>query len=101
MGRVVSYVAEIDRDETGTFVGYFPDVRGCVAQGKTLDDIQGSLKGALSLHLHVREDRGMPLPEARYQRRRFRNPFKREQYVTVTVDLDEPIQYVDPAKAFQ
>jgi predicted RNase H-like HicB family nuclease len=46
------------------FGGYAPDVPGCIATAKTLEQMRTMLKGALEAHLQWLEDDGDPIPTA-------------------------------------
>ncbi len=54
MKRVFDVI--IEKDETGYFVATVPAIRGCVSQGKTLDEAKRNIVEAIELML---ED---PLP---------------------------------------
>ena len=45
------------------YSAYSPDVPGCVATGRTLDDTTRSMREALEGHLEVMADYGEPAPE--------------------------------------
>jgi predicted RNase H-like HicB family nuclease len=51
----------IDRDEDGVFVVECPSIPGCVSQGKTKEEALENIKEAITLCLHVRAEKGMPL----------------------------------------
>jgi predicted RNase H-like HicB family nuclease len=46
------------------FGGYAPDVPGCIATAKTIEQVREQLKGALEAHLQWLENDGDPIPEA-------------------------------------
>jgi predicted RNase H-like HicB family nuclease len=46
------------------FSGYAPDVPGCIATAKTLEEIRIQLKGALESHLQWLHDAGDSIPAA-------------------------------------
>ncbi len=53
----------IEKDEDGFFVGEAPQLRGCYAQGRTLDELMSNVREAIALAL---EDEGQTvesLPE--------------------------------------
>jgi len=43
---------------------YSPDVPGCIATGKTLDDVRKMFQEALEFHLDGLKKEGLPIPEA-------------------------------------
>lgn len=46
------------------FGGYAPDVPGCIATAKTIEQVRDQLKSALEAHLQWLEDDGDPIPKA-------------------------------------
>ena len=40
-----------------------PDVLGCVATGKTIEEVKKNITGALLLHLEGLEEDGLPSPK--------------------------------------
>lgn len=50
----------IQRDEDGMYVGRVPELKGCISQGETLDELMRNMKEAIELCLEVqssKEDR--------------------------------------------
>lgn len=45
------------------YAAYAPDVPGCIATGKTVEDVTRNIREALELHLEVGRERGEPIPE--------------------------------------
>ncbi len=45
------YYVVIERDEDGFFVGEVPYLRGCYAQGRTLDELLQNIREVISLCL--------------------------------------------------
>ena len=45
------------------YSGYFPDLPGCVATGKTLDELKQRMREALELHLRGMREDGLPIPQ--------------------------------------
>lgn len=41
----------VERDEDGFFVGEVPQLRGCYAQGRTLDELMTNIREAIELCL--------------------------------------------------
>jgi predicted RNase H-like HicB family nuclease len=51
--------------ETGkrNYSAYLPDLPGCVATGKTLDEVRERMREAIELHLAGMREDGLPIPE--------------------------------------
>ncbi len=47
------FTAIIEQDEDGMYIGRVPQLRGCVTQGETLDELIENLKDAIKLYLEV------------------------------------------------
>jgi predicted RNase H-like HicB family nuclease len=58
------YLIVIEKSETG-FSAYSPDVLGCIATGKTLDQIMENMKSALAFHLRGLLEDGEEIPKPR------------------------------------
>ncbi len=50
------YHVLIEQDEDGVFVGKVPELRGCVSQGDTLDELMKNIREAIELCLEVKND---------------------------------------------
>lgn len=50
------FTAIIEKDEDGMYVGRVPQLRGCVSQGKTIDELIKRLKDAAKLCLDEEND---------------------------------------------
>ena len=48
------YHVLIEQDEDGVFVGKVPELRGCVSQGDTLDELMKNIREAIELCLEVK-----------------------------------------------
>ena len=55
------YAIVIEKAE-GNYSAYVPDLPGCVATGKTIPDVQQSIREAVELHLAGMREDGIPLP---------------------------------------
>jgi predicted RNase H-like HicB family nuclease len=44
----------IEQDEDGVYVGRVPELKGCISQGDTLDELMKNIKEAIELCLEVR-----------------------------------------------
>jgi len=50
--------------ETGqrNYSAYLPDLPGCIATGKTLDEVRQRMREAIELHLAGMREDGLPIP---------------------------------------
>ncbi len=50
--------------ESGTrnYSAYVPDLPGCVATGRTLEDVRENLRQAIAMHLEGMREDGEPIP---------------------------------------
>ena len=56
------YAIVIEKAENN-YAAYVPDLPGCIATGKTVEETEELIRGAIEFHLRgVRED-GLPIPE--------------------------------------
>lgn len=55
------------------FSAYVPDLPGCVATGKTLEEVEREIQEAIEFHLEGMRADGLPIPE----------PSSRVEYVEV------------------
>ncbi len=55
------YLIVIEETATG-FSAYSPDVPGCVAAGRTRDDVEASMREAIAFHLDGLREDGQPAP---------------------------------------
>ena len=56
------YLIAIARTATG-YSAHCPDVLGCAAVGKTIDEVIGNMKEALELHFEGMMEDGEPIPK--------------------------------------
>jgi predicted RNase H-like HicB family nuclease len=56
------YAVVIERSETG-FGAYVPDLPGCVAVGKTRDEVVDLIQEAIEFHIEGLKDDGHAVPE--------------------------------------
>ena len=51
--------------ETGkrNYSAYIPDVPGCVATGKTVEEVRQRIREAIELHLAGMREDGLPIPQ--------------------------------------
>ena len=51
-------------EETGTgYSGHSPDLDGCVATGRTREEVEREMQGAIAFHLEGMAQNGEPIPE--------------------------------------
>ncbi|HEY2975564.1 MAG TPA: type II toxin-antitoxin system HicB family antitoxin [Pyrinomonadaceae bacterium] len=58
----MQYAMIIEKGETN-YSAYFPDLPGCIATGKTLDEVKQRMSEALEMHLRGMREDGLPIPE--------------------------------------
>ena len=51
----------IEQDEDGGYVGKVPELRGCLSQGDTLDELMKNIKEAIELCLEVESEEKKPI----------------------------------------
>ena len=56
-------VPVILEDATTNWAGYAPDLPGCIATGKTIEETVVRLKEAMRLHLELMREDGDEIPE--------------------------------------
>ena len=51
--------------ETGerNYSAYLPDLPGCIATGKTVEEVRKRMREAIELHLAGMREDGLPIPE--------------------------------------
>ena len=51
--------------ETGreNYSAYLPDLPGCIATGKTIEELKQHMREAIELHLDGMREDGLPIPE--------------------------------------
>ncbi|MDQ6908058.1 MAG: type II toxin-antitoxin system HicB family antitoxin [Chloroflexota bacterium] len=45
------------------YSAYVPDLPGCIATGRTLDEVRENIRGAMEMHVGAMIEDGDPLPE--------------------------------------
>ncbi len=66
------YAIVIEKGE-GNYGAYVPDLPGCVATGRTIEETERSIQEAIEFHLEGMRADGLPIPE----------PSSRVEYVEV------------------
>lgn len=56
------YAMIIEKGERN-YSAYLPDLPGCVATGKTVEEIKQRMREAVELHLRGMREDGLPIPE--------------------------------------
>jgi predicted RNase H-like HicB family nuclease len=60
--REMKYLIVIEQTDTG-YSACAPDVPGCVATGRTRDEVEREMKGAVAFHLDGLKAEGMAIPQ--------------------------------------
>lgn len=60
----MQYTVIIEKEPTTDWGAYVPDLPGCVAVGKTQEEVESSIREAIELHLRGMREDGDPIPEA-------------------------------------
>ena len=58
----MKYVVVFEKADRN-YAAYVPDLPGCVATGKTRDDVERLIREAVSMHLEAMREQGQPAPE--------------------------------------
>ncbi len=58
------YLVIIEQAE-GNLSAYSPDLAGCVATGKTREEVEANMREAIRLHIAGLQQDGLPIPEPR------------------------------------
>ena len=45
------------------YYAYSPDISGCIATGRTRDEVEKNIREAISFHIEGLTEDGLPLPE--------------------------------------
>jgi len=56
------YAMIIEKGERN-YSAYLPDMPGCIATGKTLEEVKRRMREAAELHLRGLREDGLPIPE--------------------------------------
>lgn len=51
--KIHNFTVIIEKDEDGYYVGKVPTLKGCLSQGKTMDELLKNIKEAIELCLEV------------------------------------------------
>ena len=61
--RRLRYLVRINKDPGSDWGASVPDLPGCVATGKTLDETLSNIRDAVEFHLEGMRADGLPVPE--------------------------------------
>lgn len=56
------YAIVIEKAENN-YAAYVPDLLGCVATGKTIEEAEQQIRQAIEIHLRGMREDGLPIPE--------------------------------------
>ncbi|MBA3805631.1 MAG: type II toxin-antitoxin system HicB family antitoxin [Acidobacteria bacterium] len=56
------YAIVIEKAENN-YAAYVPDLLGCVATGKTIEETEQQIREAIEIHLRGMREDGLPIPE--------------------------------------
>ena len=58
----MKYAVIYEKTDTG-YSAYLPDLPGCIAAGRTLEETSELMRGAMEMHLDAMREDGDPIPE--------------------------------------
>jgi predicted RNase H-like HicB family nuclease len=58
----MKYGVVIEKGET-SYGAYVPDLPGCIAVGKTLEEVEQLIREAVQFHIEGLQEEGLPIPE--------------------------------------
>ncbi|NMB42002.1 MAG: type II toxin-antitoxin system HicB family antitoxin [Firmicutes bacterium] len=67
------YLVVIEKT-SNNFSAFLPDVPGCVATGKSIEEVKKNIAEALAMHLEGLAEDGQPAPEPKAQADYVNNP---------------------------
>jgi predicted RNase H-like HicB family nuclease len=59
----------------GNYSAYCPDLPGCIATGRTVEETMGRIKEAIRFHIEGMKKEGLPIPE----------PSTKVEYIEITI----------------
>ena len=60
--KFMRYAMIIESGERN-YSAYLPDLPGCIATGKTIDEVEQNMREAVELHLSGMREDGLPIPK--------------------------------------
>ena len=58
------YLVVIEK-ANGNYSAYAPDLPGCVATGKTIEEVKARMREAIKMHIEGLREDGLPVPSPR------------------------------------
>lgn len=58
----MKYLIVIEPTQTG-FSAYSPDLLGCISTGRTTEEVERNMHGAIEFHLEGLREEGYPIPK--------------------------------------
>jgi predicted RNase H-like HicB family nuclease len=58
------YLIILEKTETG-YSAYSPDINGCIATGKTVEDTEKNMQEAIEFHFEGMKENNLQIPEPR------------------------------------
>ena len=62
MGLKMRYAIVIEKAENN-YAAYVPDLPGCIATGRTVEETEQLIREAIEFHLRGMREDGLPIPE--------------------------------------
>lgn len=59
----MKYLVVISKEKRSDFGAHVPDLPGCIAVGKTMEETLKLIKGAIKLHIKGLKEEGLPIPK--------------------------------------
>ncbi len=56
------YLIVIEQGPDGSYSAYVPDLPGCVATGRTIEEVEREIRGAIQFHIAGLKEDGIPVP---------------------------------------
>lgn len=74
------FLVVIEKTENN-YAAYAPDLLGCIATGKTLEEVKRNMREALELHIQAMIERHLPIPQ----------PQSLADYIAIDVSIPEEV----------
>jgi predicted RNase H-like HicB family nuclease len=82
----IQYLVSIDKDPDSDWGASVPDLPGCVATGKTIDQVLRRIEKAVAIHIRGMREDGLTLPRPRHRTiKPVRTPSRVNFFATVEV----------------
>lgn len=66
MATTYHFPVIIEQDEDGMYIATVPALRGCITQGRTLDELDANVKEAIALCLEVEQEAKEDIPQNKF-----------------------------------